>query len=99
MTTDRVALLDALLVKTKTAHGVYEATELDGVYDEDWPRWYAEYAVEQGIGELLGREVSVDELAEFLARSWAEARQANAAAAEEWSSYTARRIAAELSER
>jgi hypothetical protein len=25
------------------AHGVYEAEELGGVYDEVWPQWYAEH--------------------------------------------------------
>ena len=30
-----------LLTRTAAAHGVYEAAELDGVYDEQWPEWYA----------------------------------------------------------
>jgi hypothetical protein len=93
MTTDRIAALEALLTETEGAHGDYEATELKGVYDEDWARWYAGYAVEHGIGERLGRVVTVDELAQFLARSWQDSQQDDRAKAEPWPSYTARRIA------
>ena len=54
MTTDRIAALEALLAETEAAHGAYETTELNGVYDQEWPRWYAAYAVEHGIGEIRG---------------------------------------------
>jgi hypothetical protein len=30
-----------LLTEAAAAHGAYEAEELDGVYDEGWPQWYA----------------------------------------------------------
>lgn len=33
-------VLDAL-ERAATAHGVHEAEELGGVYDEEWPSWYA----------------------------------------------------------
>ncbi|MDQ0894893.1 hypothetical protein [Agromyces ramosus] len=39
-TTTNELILD-VLVKAATAHGVHEAEELGGVYDEDWPAWYA----------------------------------------------------------
>lgn len=32
-----------LLVQASTAHGVHEAEVLGGVFDADWPQWYAEY--------------------------------------------------------
>lgn len=35
-------LLEALKGAAK-AHGVYEAKELAGVYDDNWPQWYAEH--------------------------------------------------------
>ncbi len=37
-----VVLLEALKDASK-AHGVYEAKELAGVYDDNWPQWYAEH--------------------------------------------------------
>ena len=93
---DRVDSLDALLVRAGQAHGVYEETELQGVYDQEWPRWYAEYAVEHGLREIVGHPVTVDELAAFLANSNAEFERIEPKPTESWSGYTARRIATEL---
>jgi hypothetical protein len=96
MTTDRIAALEALLGETEAAHGAYETTELNGVYDDDWPRWYAAYAVEHGIGEIVGRPVSVDDLAALLTASWSELQQTDPRPAEPWTTFIARRLAAEL---
>ncbi|HVL62277.1 MAG TPA: hypothetical protein VM430_12845 [Microbacterium sp.] len=38
-TTNEVIL--GLLTEAAAAHGAYEAEELGGVYDEEWPAWYA----------------------------------------------------------
>lgn len=91
-----IEALRALLVQTGEAHGVFEETELNGVYDQEWPRWYAAYAVDHGIGALVGRGVTADELAQFLASSNADLERIEAASREPWATYTARRIAAEL---
>ena len=96
MTTDRVAAIETLLAQAETAHGVYETTELNGVYDQDWPRWYATYAVEHGIGDLVGHPVTADELSAFLTAAWGEFEQADPGPAEPWSTVIARRIAGEL---
>lgn len=39
-TTTNEVILD-LLTGAAAAHGVYETEQLDGVYDEEWPAWYA----------------------------------------------------------
>ncbi|CAN5569375.1 hypothetical protein BH23CHL6_BH23CHL6_06840 [soil metagenome] len=96
MTTDRIEAVRALLAQAEKAHGTYEATELNGVYDRQWPRWNAEYAVDHGIGDLLGRPLMADDLAHFLASSFADFKQAEPRASEPWADYTARRITAEL---
>jgi hypothetical protein len=96
MTTDRVGALEALLVEAQAAHSVFEASELNGVYDQDWPRWYAQYAVEHGIGDLLGRAVTVDELTLLLETSWDELQEKDSRPAEPWAAYTARLIASRL---
>lgn len=93
--TDRAAALTALLLQAERAHGVYETTELNGVYDTEWPRWYAAYAVDHGIADLLGRPVSVAELAESLTSAWAELQAAGPEPGEPWASFTAARIAAD----
>ena len=96
MTADRIDAISALLAQAEEAHGKYEATELNGVYDRQWPRWYAGYAVDHGIGALLGRPITTDNLAEFLAGTFADFEQTEPSAGEGWAAYTARRIAAEL---
>jgi len=96
MATDRIQAIDALLVRAEEAHGVFEATELNGVYDTEWPPWYAAWAVEHGIGALIGRDVSADELAQFLVTTNADFERTVPGHTEPWAGYTARRIAEEL---
>jgi hypothetical protein len=55
-----------LLGKAGAAHGVYEERQLNGVYDQSWPTWYATYLVEHGIGDLLSKEVTTEQLARLL---------------------------------
>jgi hypothetical protein len=96
VTDDRVPAIEALLLETQAAHGEFETNELNGVYDREWPRWYAQYAVDHEIGKIVGRDVTVDELALFLTNSWDDAQRADPKPTEPWAAYTARRIAAEL---
>lgn len=55
-----VERIEVLLRSAAAAHGVYEETELGGVYDQDWPRWYAEHIArslaEQGLEITTGGE-------------------------------------------
>ena len=55
-----------LLSEAGAAHGAYEEAELKGVYDENWPVWYATYLVEHGIGELLSEVTTTEQLARLL---------------------------------
>ena len=56
------AALVALLEQTQIAHRKYELAELDGVYDNNWASWYARYLMDNGIGPLLDRPVSAQDL-------------------------------------
>ncbi len=96
MTADRTEAVSALLVEAKDAHARYEETELQGVYDERWAEWYAAWAVEHGLGDLIGHPISADRLAQFLASSNAEFERIEPRPTETWAPWTARRIAAEL---
>ena len=96
MAEDRVGAITSLLVETGQAHGRYEEGELHGVYDQAWPAWYASYAVEHGMGELIGHPITAEELAAYFRTTNAEFEQADPKPADPWAAYTARRIAAEL---
>ena len=96
MEADRTEAINELLVRAEKAHGAYEAEQLNGVYDEAWPRWYAEYVVEQGLSDLLGHEADAPRVAAFLEQAFADFERLDSKLAEQWSSYVARRMAAEL---
>ncbi len=96
MTDDRIGSIQRLLIEAERAHGVYETSELGGVYDQDWPRWYAGYAVDHDIEVLLGHPVSRDELTDFLARTNAEFESADPKPLEPWADHVAARMATEL---
>lgn len=84
------ATLATRLIEAEAAHAAYEAGELGGVRDPQWPAWYARYLVEHGIGDLLGRAVTIDELAQQLAAcDEAYTREQPAA---RWSDFYARRL-------
>ena len=51
-TTAEKAVAD-LLRETETAHGAYETNVLGGVFDEEWPAWYAIYLLDHGLGDHL----------------------------------------------
>jgi len=95
MAGDRVDEITLLLEQAGEAHGRYEQSELKGVYDQQWSRWYAGYVVEQGISALLGHVVTVDQVAAFFASSNLDYEKIKPAV-ESWAHYTARRIQAEL---
>jgi hypothetical protein len=93
---DRIEGVNRLLAETGQAHGRYEETELKGVYDQEWSNWYAAYAVDHGIGELVGHAVTAEELALFFASTNADFEKIEPKPTEPWAAYTARRIVAEL---
>jgi hypothetical protein len=93
---DKTQTIQTLLAQTEQAHGAYETAELRGVYDQDWPRWYAAYAVEHGLGDLIGHPVAADALASFLTEGYAAFQQADPPPSGGWTAYLAERIAAEL---
>jgi len=94
MDTERIAALQAILAQAESAHGDYEAAELHGVYDQAWATWYAVYAVDHGIGDALGRTVTVEELAAFFTSSWQEHATSDPDSSATWAAWTAPRLAA-----
>jgi hypothetical protein len=86
------ATLAALLSETFAAHATYETSELGGVYDQQWPAWYTRYLVEHGIGALLGRAVTSEEVAALLAECDETYRRDNPATT--WPDFYARQFLA-----
>jgi hypothetical protein len=94
---DRVEAVTNLLTEAESAHGIYETLDLGGVYDRDWASWYAEYAIEHGLAEILGHATPLDRVGPFLATAYAEFEQLEPPPDRgEWAGYIARRIVEEL---
>jgi hypothetical protein len=55
-----------LLRRTGSARGQYETTVLNGVYDENWASWYADWAIKHGLNDLMGTAFHADDLGEVL---------------------------------
>jgi hypothetical protein len=80
----------ALLSETGAAHGVYEEGELNGVYDQNWPAWYAAYLVAHGLSSLAGVALVVDQLSPLLKQYDQDYRHEQPR--EGWPAYYARRL-------
>lgn len=89
MDQERTARLTTLLNEAQQAHGKFEATELNGVFDEEWPRWYASYAIGHGLAEILGREVTVERVGDHLATAYAEYEGVDPKPDASWAEYIA----------
>lgn len=82
--------LTELLNEAQRAHGTYEATELNGVFDEAWPQWYAEYMVDHGLADIVGRYVTAEQAADHLASAYAEYDRTDPKPDTTWAEYVAR---------
>ena len=96
METDTAADITSLLLEAEQAHGVYESIELNGVYDQDWPRWYAEYVIEHGLAEIVGHTTPLDRVTMVLETAYAEFDRADPKPAGSWAEHIGRRMAEEL---
>ncbi len=96
MTIQPTDAIERLLAEAEVAHGAYEASELGGVYDQAWPRWYAASLVEHGIGSIVSRDLTADDLAELLTRAWDELSALDPRPDEPWASWTARWLLQEI---
>ncbi|MGH2592137.1 MAG: hypothetical protein ACRDGG_01345 [Anaerolineae bacterium] len=88
MTPDITARLSSLLSQAGSAHHVFEQTAHMGVYDQDWPAWYADHLIEHGLSELIDKPVTAERLSQFLLRSNEERKMRHPEPG--WAEYTAR---------
>jgi hypothetical protein len=91
--------VSALLRETEAAHGAYETNVLAGVFDEEWPAWYATYLLDHGLGDRLpgAKMLDVANLAAILAQLAVDYEQGDKASP--WPDVYARGIVAEFRQR
>ncbi len=88
---EKITELTHLLQRAGAAHGEYETTILNGVYDENWPQWYAQWAIEHGLNDLLFQPFEVQKFSQVLF----EINEAHKASDQRygWAEFTARSLA------
>ena len=81
-----------LLAQAKSVHVQFEKEALGGAYDEEWPRWYATYLLENGLPEMLAPQdksiLETNRLADLLSEM--DLMQRTNAPDEDWMDYYAR---------
>ena len=76
-----------LLWRTQSAHHEHQVNDLGGKYNEDWPQWYAEFLIDNGIADFLASPPKQAKLAGFLKQSY-EAFEAGGSPGD-WASFMA----------
>src|SRR5690349_11504971 len=94
MPTDKQQAIARLLSQAGAAHGAYEERELNGVYDQNWPEWYAAYLVQHGLAGLLGAAISTGQLSQLLTEYDQEYRRERPGIG--WPEFYARRLEARV---
>jgi hypothetical protein len=95
MQQDTQTAVSALLSQAGAAHGVYEERELNGVYDQNWPDWYAAYLVQHRLGDLLNIPIAADQLSRLLKQYDEDYKQERPSVG--WADFYARRLIAQVS--
>jgi hypothetical protein len=85
--------VESLLIQAEQAHGQYEQTILNGIYDKDWAIWYANYVIDQGIDKLLNRSFSGERLSQFLSQSYEQYKAEPSQ--KTWAAYSAQKLVEE----
>ncbi|MFN8456590.1 MAG: hypothetical protein U0401_18300 [Anaerolineae bacterium] len=91
MSLNSVTAIANLLSQAGSAHHHFEQTVLKGVYDQDWPAWYADYVIAHDLGELLPAPITAEQLGRFLATNYEIYKQEGSKLG--WADYTAHQIA------
>jgi hypothetical protein len=91
MQTSQTQMVAALLGRAGSAHGAYEERELGGVYDEQWPQWYAAFLVAHDLSSLVGVSLTADRVASWLSDCDAAYRAERPSVG--WAEYYAERTA------
>ena len=88
---DKRTLIEQLLTRTSSAHGEYEKNVLNGVYDTQWHIWYARWAVEHGLNDLVAQPMDAERWSAILYDLNEQHKQTDRH--QSWAEYTAQQLA------
>jgi hypothetical protein len=91
MSQETITKITELLSQAGSAHHHFEQTVLNGVYDQEWPAWYADYVITHGLAPLLPTPLTADQLGQILAENYEHYQKENPK--QGWAEFTAQQIA------
>jgi hypothetical protein len=94
MLDDKTVQIEHLLRRTSSAHGEYETTVLGGVYDQQWYIWYAKWAVEHGLNDLVAQPMDAERWSTILFELNQQHQQTDRK--QSWAEYTAQQLAVQF---
>ena len=66
MNKNLVSNMRYVLSKAKNAHHKYEQNELDGRFDTEWYKWYADFILNSNVKTELRKNITEEEMIDFL---------------------------------
>jgi len=79
-----------ILSKAKNAHHKYEQNVLDGKFDKEWYKWYADFILNSNIRRKLKKNIKEEEMIDYLKKITDDYTEENVK--EDWEDYAAEKI-------
>ena len=79
-----------ILSKAKKAHHKYEQNVLDGKFDKEWYKWYADFILNSNIRRKLKKNIKEEKMIDYLKEITEEYTEGNVK--EDWEDYAADKI-------
>jgi len=90
MENNLVSNMRYVLIKAKNAHHKYEQNVLDGKFDKDWYKWYADFILNSNIKNELKKNITEEEMESYLKEITDEYSEKEPE--EDWEDYTAEKL-------
>jgi hypothetical protein len=90
MNKNLVSNMRYVLSKAKNAHHKYEQNVLDGRFDKEWYKWYADFILNSNVRNELRKNIEEEEMIQFLKDITDEYTEKEVE--EDWEDYAAEKL-------
>jgi hypothetical protein len=90
MNKNLVSNMRYVLSKAKNAHHKYEQNVLDGRFDKEWYKWYADFILNSNVRNELRKDIEEEEMIQFLKDITDEYTEKEVE--EDWEDYAAEKL-------
>lgn len=90
MNKNLVSNMRYVLSKAKNAHHKYEQNVLDGRFDKEWYKWYADFILNSNVRNELRKDIEEEEMVQFLKDITDEYTEKEVE--EDWEDYAAEKL-------